>query len=53
MVRFYFGRESEMSTEQKQHQELIKEVSDIKTHISNLKMEHTETEKSLQDKVSR
>ncbi|KAG7165390.1 putative myosin-13-like [Homarus americanus] len=45
--------ESELSTEQEQHQKLIKEISALKASINNLKLEHSEREKDLQDKVQR
>ncbi|XP_042228418.1 ERC protein 2-like isoform X2 [Homarus americanus] len=43
--------ESELSTEQEQHQKLIKEISALKASINNLKLEHSEREKDLQDKI--
>lgn len=43
--------EIELSAEKKQHQELLKEALELKTLITNLKLEQTETERALQDKI--
>nr|XP_045623397.1 myosin heavy chain, striated muscle-like isoform X2 [Procambarus clarkii] len=43
--------ESELAAEHEQQEKLIKEVSELKSSISNLKLEHIDSEKALRDKI--